>query len=218
MARHRATAAVRRYVNRLEENLGALDVVLSTQSNDVVGQVRTTGKLPLYMANGRFILATDVGEASLVLPDAWLRVTRTGDLGETGLFGGGRVAKDHVRVEAYGAVDELSSFLGLAVREVDDELGGRLRRVQGDLLSIGATLATPAPEEGGRAGAHIPDLPLTRIAEMEEWMDAAETEIAVLGPFGDAPSKDLQTIAAQVLVRRPRPLPPRPARARPKSR
>jgi glycosyltransferase involved in cell wall biosynthesis len=50
------------------EYLGALDVVLSTQSNDVVGQVRTTGKLPLYMANGRFILATDVGEASLVLP------------------------------------------------------------------------------------------------------------------------------------------------------
>ncbi|MGZ3458664.1 MAG: glycosyltransferase [Archangium sp.] len=51
------------------EYLGALDVVLSTQSNDVVGQVRTTGKLPLYMANGRFILATDVGEASLVLPE-----------------------------------------------------------------------------------------------------------------------------------------------------
>jgi glycosyltransferase involved in cell wall biosynthesis len=50
------------------EYLGALDVVLSTQSNDVVGQVRTTGKLPLYMANGRYVLATDVGEASLVLP------------------------------------------------------------------------------------------------------------------------------------------------------
>lgn len=109
--------------------------------------------------------------------------TRTGDLGETGLFGGGRVAKDHVRVEAYGAVDELSSVLGLAVRELDGELGGRLRRVQGDLLSIGATLATPTPEEGGRAGGHIPDLPHARIAEMEEWMDAAETELEPLREF-----------------------------------
>ncbi|WNG44194.1 glycosyltransferase family 4 protein [Archangium minus] len=54
----------------LPEYLGLLDVTLSTQSNDVVGQVRTTGKLPLYMAAGRYILATDVGEASLVLPEA----------------------------------------------------------------------------------------------------------------------------------------------------
>jgi len=51
------------------EYLGVMDVVLSTQSNDVVGRVRTTGKLPLYMANGRYVLATDVGEASLVLPE-----------------------------------------------------------------------------------------------------------------------------------------------------
>jgi glycosyltransferase involved in cell wall biosynthesis len=53
----------------LPEYLGVLDVALSTQSNDVVGQVRTTGKLPLYMASGRYVLASDVGEASLVLPE-----------------------------------------------------------------------------------------------------------------------------------------------------
>ncbi|QRK12687.1 glycosyltransferase [Archangium violaceum] len=63
-----------RFIDRIPyesvpEYLRALDVVVSTQSNDVVGQVRTTGKLPLYMANGRYILATDVGEASLVLPE-----------------------------------------------------------------------------------------------------------------------------------------------------
>jgi glycosyltransferase involved in cell wall biosynthesis len=63
-----------RFIDRIPyasvpEYLGALDVVLSTQSNDVVGRVRTTGKLPLYMANGRYVLATDVGEASLVLPE-----------------------------------------------------------------------------------------------------------------------------------------------------
>lgn len=54
---------------QVPEYLSALDVVLSTQSNDVVGQVRTTGKLPMYMASGRYVLATDVGEASLVLPE-----------------------------------------------------------------------------------------------------------------------------------------------------
>ena len=109
--------------------------------------------------------------------------TRTGDLGETGLFGGGRVAKDHVRVEAYGAVDELSSFLGLALRELDDDMAGRLRPLQGDLLSIGASLATPTEEEGGRAGAHIPPLPAERIAEMEGWMDRAEEELEPLREF-----------------------------------
>ena len=109
--------------------------------------------------------------------------TRTGDLGETGLFGGGRVAKDHVRVEAYGAVDELSSFLGLAIRELEGDVAARLRVVQGDLLSIGASLATPAEEEGGRAGGHVPELPASRIAEMEEWMDAAEAELEPLREF-----------------------------------
>ena len=113
--------------------------------------------------------------------------TRTGDRGETGLFGGGRVSKDHVRVEAYGAVDELSSFLGLAIRELSGEATGELvpglRLVQGDLLALGASLATPTAEEGGRAGGSIPPLPLERIAAMEEWMDAAERELEPLREF-----------------------------------
>ena len=49
-------------------HLAAVDVWLSTQTNDIPGNVRTTGKLPLYMAAGRYILASDVGEASRVLP------------------------------------------------------------------------------------------------------------------------------------------------------
>jgi len=56
----------------LPECLCSFDVCLSTQSNDVVGQVRTTGKLPLYMATGRYVLATRVGEAVLVLPEEML--------------------------------------------------------------------------------------------------------------------------------------------------
>ena len=56
----------------LPNHLGMIDVCLSTQTNDIVGQVRTTGKLPLYLAAGRFVLATKVGEAALVLNDGML--------------------------------------------------------------------------------------------------------------------------------------------------
>lgn len=51
----------------LARHLGMIDICLSTQTNDIVGQVRTTGKLPLYLASGRYVLASDVGEAKLVL-------------------------------------------------------------------------------------------------------------------------------------------------------
>ena len=56
----------------LPHYLRVIDVCLSTQSNDLIGQVRTTGKLPLYLATGRFILASRVGEATLVLPQEML--------------------------------------------------------------------------------------------------------------------------------------------------
>jgi glycosyltransferase involved in cell wall biosynthesis len=52
----------------LPEILAACDVCVSTQTNDIVGRVRTTGKLPLYMASGRYVLASRVGEAARVLP------------------------------------------------------------------------------------------------------------------------------------------------------
>jgi glycosyltransferase involved in cell wall biosynthesis len=61
----------------LPSYIEAMDVCLSTQTNDVVGQVRTTGKLPLYMAAGRYVLASDVGEASRVLPES-MRVAYRG--------------------------------------------------------------------------------------------------------------------------------------------
>ncbi len=54
--------------DQLPGQLNVIDVCLSTQTNNLAGQVRTTGKLPLYLANGRFVLASNVGEAALVLP------------------------------------------------------------------------------------------------------------------------------------------------------
>ncbi len=100
--------------------------------------------------------------------------TRRGDDGETGLFGGGRVPKDDVRVEAYGTVDELNAVIGTALAHVrDGEIRVRLRLLQSDLFALGARLATPPPRDG-RPVPSLPDLPLARIGEMESWIDAAE--------------------------------------------
>jgi cob(I)alamin adenosyltransferase len=108
--------------------------------------------------------------------------TKTGDAGETGLFGGGRVPKSHPRVEAYGAVDELNAVLGWAASAVRaDSLGDALRRVQPDLFAIGAHLATPAVE--GRKAPELPPLPHDRIAVLESWIDTAEAELPELRSF-----------------------------------
>ncbi|MBN1966222.1 MAG: cob(I)yrinic acid a,c-diamide adenosyltransferase [Anaerolineae bacterium] len=70
--------------------------------------------------------------------------TRTGDTGETGLFGGGRVPKHDQRVEAYGTVDELNALLGLArTYDLPDPAPAWLAAVQNDLFVAGADLATP---------------------------------------------------------------------------
>lgn len=113
--------------------------------------------------------------------------TKTGDRGETGLFGGQRVRKDHVRVEAYGEVDELNSTLGLALVQLAPpataDVAEELMHVQADLFTIGANLATPAPEDGGRENAHIPALDPARIEALERWIDRAEAELEPLKSF-----------------------------------
>lgn len=73
--------------------------------------------------------------------------TKTGDKGETGLFGGERVSKNSLRIEAYGTIDELNAFIGLAVIEVSDKsVKDLLQKIQNWLFSIGADLATPDNE------------------------------------------------------------------------
>ncbi len=108
--------------------------------------------------------------------------TRTGDDGSTGLFGGGRVAKDDIRVEAYGAVDELNAVLGVAIAFMEDDgIRARLQRLQPDLFAIGAHLATP--NAAAPAARHLPSLPETRAAEMEQWIDEADAELPPLRVF-----------------------------------
>lgn len=78
--------------------------------------------------------------------------TKTGDAGETGLFAGARVRKDDARIEAYGTVDELNAAIGLSRCEpLPTEIELTLERVQSELFSVGAELATPEPEKHGTA-------------------------------------------------------------------
>ena len=108
--------------------------------------------------------------------------TRTGDAGETGLFGGGRVPKHHPRVEAYGAVDELNAVLGwTATLAQAPSLHDRIAALQPDLFAIGAHLATVVEE--GRRQPRLPPLPDPRIAELEQWIDEAEGALPELRSF-----------------------------------
>jgi len=109
--------------------------------------------------------------------------TRTGDEGETTLFGGRRVPKSDLRVMAYGDVDELNSFVGLARAAVsDEELRGRLTAIQHDLFTLGAVLATP-PAEEGRPSPKVPEIPTHRIEDMEGWIDRASERLEPLREF-----------------------------------
>lgn len=109
--------------------------------------------------------------------------TRTGDAGETGLFGGGRVSKASARIEACGQVDELNASLGVALAALQDaELRRRLEEIQPDLFALGAHLATP-PAAPGRRVPSLPPLPDGRIPQLERWIDEAEAELPPLDAF-----------------------------------
>ena len=131
--------------------------------------------------------------------------TRTGDAGDTALFGGGRVSKDHHRVSAYGAVDELNASVGVAVAAVADaEIRERLGFIQHDLFAVGSLLAVAPREEGRPRPKGLPELPRGRVAEMEAWMDAADGELEPLRAFilpGGAPGAAALHLARTVCRR-----------------
>lgn len=105
--------------------------------------------------------------------------TKTGDTGETGLFGGPRVSKDAPRIEAYGTVDELNATLGVVRAEpLADEIDEVLARIQNELFDLGAELATPNPAEHDmvRIGAE-------QIAWQEAAIDRFEAQLPGLKSF-----------------------------------
>ena len=107
--------------------------------------------------------------------------TKTGDAGETALFGGGRVPKSDPRVAAYGDVDELNAWIG-ATRAwcSDDQIRAALERIQGELFVVGAILATPNPAR--RKGDRF-TLEAERIDALEREIDAWDAELEELKRF-----------------------------------
>jgi cob(I)alamin adenosyltransferase len=109
--------------------------------------------------------------------------TRTGDQGQTGLFGGTRVSKSDGRVAAYGDVDELNACLGVvrAQGELAEDLIGLLEQLQKDLFAIGARLADPAEKIAER----VTKVAVTGadVARLEGWIDRLEAELPPLRKF-----------------------------------
>ena len=107
--------------------------------------------------------------------------TKTGDRGDTRLFDGTKVRKDNVRVEAYGDVDELNSFIGAAASFLKDgDLVSMLAEVQKDLFSVGAQLADPGFKNQSRAKFQLSK---DRILALENAIDSFETELQPLRQF-----------------------------------
>ena len=124
--------------------------------------------------------------------------TRTGDSGETSLFGGTRVAKNDLRIEAYGTVDELNSFIGVARASwPSSPMDSQLQKVQGDLFDIGAYLAAPDSDR-------FKSVAQSRIDELEKEIDRMEAELAPLKNFilpGGSPAASHLHVARTVCRR-----------------
>lgn len=106
--------------------------------------------------------------------------TKTGDTGQTSLFAGGRVDKDHLRLHAYGTIDELNSVLGMArAAQLDAALDTVMGRVQAELFHVGADLATPLDAEA----KWIVRVDEAMTSRLEQEIDAFETELEPLKTF-----------------------------------
>jgi cob(I)alamin adenosyltransferase len=129
--------------------------------------------------------------------------TRTGDAGETSLFGGQRVSKADSRVDAYGEVDELNAWIGLVrAAGVDRDLDESLVRIQQDLFALGAQLADPADRMADRvAKASLGEDDINRL---ERLIDQLESELPPLRRFilaGGAPAGAALHVARTVCRR-----------------
>lgn len=109
--------------------------------------------------------------------------TKTGDAGETALGNGARVAKHAMRVTAYGTVDELNSFLGVARLEAKGELDQALRSIQNDLFDLGADLCRPDMEKD--AESEYPPLRMVnaQVSRLESEIDAMNVMLEPLRSF-----------------------------------
>ena len=113
--------------------------------------------------------------------------TKTGDKGKTSLFGGTRVSKYNLRIEAYGTVDELNSHIGL-VRDqnIDKKTSESLLKIQNELFTIGSMLATPPEKETLKSGKDrltIYKISLDEILILEQEIDRMEKTLPAMTNF-----------------------------------
>ncbi|MEI8135386.1 MAG: cob(I)yrinic acid a,c-diamide adenosyltransferase [bacterium] len=107
--------------------------------------------------------------------------TKTGDDGTTGLFGGARVRKDDLRIEAYGTVDELNSVMGIiTTTEGVEHFIDALREIQQSLFVLGADLATPLESKNTYK---IPRIELSDVLRIEALIDRMDSELPPLVKF-----------------------------------
>jgi len=113
--------------------------------------------------------------------------TKTGDKGKTSLFGGTRVPKYNLRIEAYGTVDELNSFIGLIRdQKIDTNSFDVLVKIQNELFTLGSMLATPKDKEllkSGKERLNIPKITNTDIAFLETEMDGMNEALPAMTNF-----------------------------------
>ena len=129
--------------------------------------------------------------------------TKTGDAGETALFDGTRVSKADSRVDAYGDVDELNAWLGVArAQGVGPDIGDALVRIQRDLFALGALLADPRHKIAARVEKAT--LGETDVTRLEQIIDRLESELPALRHFilaGGSPSGSALHLARTVCRR-----------------
>lgn len=113
--------------------------------------------------------------------------TKTGDKGKTSLFGGTRVPKHHIRIDSYGTVDELNAHIGLIRdQEIDAITKSNLLKIQHELFTIGAMLATPADKEklkSGKDRLNILKTNATAVTFLENEMDRMNIELPEMTHF-----------------------------------
>lgn len=108
--------------------------------------------------------------------------TKTGDGGETGLFGGERVSKNSQRINSYGTIDELNAYIGLTITEVKDEkVKIDLQKIQEHLFTVGTDLATPNNEKTKKL--NINRTPSSFYEEIEKLIDDYDLKIDELKNF-----------------------------------
>ncbi len=108
--------------------------------------------------------------------------TKTGDKGETGLFGGERVSKASLRISSYGTIDELNSFIGYTITEIiDQSVRDNLLKIQNYLFTVGSDLATPDNEKNSKL--KIERTPESYFLEIEKMIDHYDVQLKELKNF-----------------------------------